>query len=162
MRLETLVVFNRSAGVRSIDVHFRVAMSTEGHIDDVRTGTNQIGDNGLYVGDCIAVFDTLFAGKPDRYGEILTNAFSYFPQAIEHEAGSPAEIAAVLIGAVIGMGREKLHKQIAMGAVEFHSVKPGIAGAYCRAAESGDGFVDIFRRHLARRTQKSEDIAGYG
>ena len=124
IRLEARSVFNRRAGIRSINVHFGTAVRAERHIDDICACSNQIGDDGLDVGNRVTVFDALFSGYADGYGKIITNLAACFPKTFDHKTGPPAEVASILIRAMVTVGGKKLHEQVTMRSVKLDGVEP--------------------------------------
>jgi len=68
-------------------------------------------------------------GDADKERQMLGPRGADGANDLEWEADAVVEAAAVLVGAVIGQGREKLMEQVAMGGVDFDEVEASAKGS---------------------------------
>lgn len=77
-------------------------------------------------------------GDADEDGEMLRPGGADGADGFEREADAVFERAAVVVGAVIGEGREELVEEVAVGAVDFDEIEAGGEGTVGSCSEVGD------------------------
>ena len=90
-----------------------------------------------------AAFHPIGGGDAPGQRQVFRPDGPYRARHLERKADAVGERAAVLIGALIGHGREKFVRQIAVRAVQFQPMVAGLERALRRRGEGGHHLADL-------------------
>jgi len=123
----------------------RGVVGSGGDVDEVDAGLLHELCEGYGLGEIPACAEgfggPVGGGDADQDGEVLRPRRADGVDDFEGEADAVFEAAAVLVGAVVGEGREELVEEIAVGGVDFDEVEAGGEGAVGGGGEVGDDLV---------------------
>ena len=143
-------------------VRFRMERALAGFViggdgDGVGPGGFQHAGSGLAVLDRDAVLADLARVQLDPYRIVSPHFGADRRQYFQQQPQAVFQRAAILVGALVGIGRDEAGEQIAMPGVDLQPIEPGGLGPACASAELGDDQIDVgllqhldFRRLHAR------------
>lgn len=120
------------------------------HVDGSRAVRDELPRDLDRVVLGVAVGGPVGGRDPHRHRAVGGERGPYGVEDLQRETQPVREVAAVLVGAVVGDGGEERGEQVAVGRVHFEEVESRVGAAAGGGHEVGDDRVHVGPGHLAR------------
>ena len=127
-----------------------------GHIEVIHIRLEVFGDLGAG-SEIVAALDEVIAVDARADDEITADSSADAGEDAHEEAAAVFHASAVFVGALVGVGAQKLLHEIAVRRVDLHAVGTGQLGVDRRLHVLLDQIVNVLDGHLARQNGRAAD-----